>query len=131
LESGTTITQGASFGGGRSALARGCDRLEENQRAEVQVIARGDSEIQRRNYRRQWNLKLWQALGLLSTEVRSPKSAIEVYEQILAARQVGRSSNSGDAKLAELHLSWFNYRHQLLLMRITGFSKSKIIASVK
>jgi tetratricopeptide (TPR) repeat protein len=58
------------------------------------------------------DLELLQALGVAYQKVRSPKPAIEVYNQVLAAvRQQKDTSAEIDTlkTLAELHLSWFNY----------------------
>ncbi|AFY51223.1 hypothetical protein Nos7524_5511 [Nostoc sp. PCC 7524] len=58
------------------------------------------------------DLELLQALGVAYQKVRSPKPAIEVYNQVLAAvRQQKDTSREIDTlkTLAELHLSWFNY----------------------
>lgn len=58
------------------------------------------------------DLELLQALGVAYQKVRSPKPAIEVYNQVLATvRQQKDTSAEIDTlkTLAELHLSWFNY----------------------
>jgi len=95
LESGTD-DYARFFGRGRSALARGCDRLEENQRAEVQVIA-GDSRNSAETKLPTIDLKLWQALGVAFNRCDRLNQPIEVYEQILAADKTNKISRS-DAK---------------------------------
>jgi tetratricopeptide (TPR) repeat protein len=96
------------------ALSRvGAIAWRENQRPEVQVITRRLQEIQQQTKLPPTiDLKLWQALGVAFQQVRSPKSAIEVYEQILAAMRQRQDQTAVEATLktiAELHLSWFDY----------------------
>lgn len=96
------------------ALSRvGAIAWRQNQRAEVQVITRRLQEIQQETKLPPTiDLKLWQALGIAFQQVRSPKSAVEVYEQILAAARSRQDQVAVEATLntiAELHLSWFNY----------------------
>ena len=70
------------------------------------------AQPQNRNAQNNFDLELWQALGEAYQKVRSPKPAIEVYNQILAAfRQQQNSVAEIETltTLGELHLSWFDY----------------------
>jgi tetratricopeptide (TPR) repeat protein len=96
------------------ALSRvGAIAWRENQRAEVRVITRRLQEIQQQTQSQPAiDLKLLQSLGVAFQQVRSPKSAIEVYEQILAAARQQQDQAAAEATLktlAQLHLSWFDY----------------------
>ncbi len=85
----------------------------ENQRSQVQVITRRLQAIgQQTQSQTGDNLRLLRSLGLAFQQVREPKSAIAVYEQILAAERQRRDAAAVEATLrtiAELHLSWFDY----------------------
>lgn len=96
------------------ALSRvGAIAWKENQRLEVQVITRRLQEIQQQpKLPATIDLQLWQALGTAFQQVRSPKLAVEVYGQILAAARQRQDQVAAEATLntiAELHLSWFDY----------------------
>lgn len=97
-----------------NALARvGEIAWSQNQRLEVRVITRRLQEIQQQTISQPTtNLELLQSLGLAFQQVREPQSAIEVYEQILAAARQRQDEVAAEATLktiGELHLSWFNY----------------------
>lgn len=96
------------------ALSRvGVIAWSENQRAEVQVITRRLQQIQQQTQTEPTlDLQLLQLLGTAFKQVRSPKSAIEVYEQILAVvrqREDQKTAEETLKTIAELHLSWFDY----------------------
>jgi tetratricopeptide (TPR) repeat protein len=85
----------------------------ENQTTEVQIIT-GRLQAIRRQTKSQppVDLKLLRSLGGAFEQVRSPKSAVEVYEQILAVAQQQQDIAAKEAtleKIAELHLAWFDY----------------------
>jgi len=85
----------------------------ENQPLEVRVITRRLQAIQQQVPSQPTvNLRLLRSLGLAFQQVREPKSAIAVYEQILATTRQQKDVAATEATLrtlAELHLSWFNY----------------------
>lgn len=96
------------------ALGRvGTIAWSENQSPEVQFITSRLQAIQQQTKSQpSVDLKLLQSLGAAFQQVRSPKSAIEVYEQILAAvrqQQDAAAVESTLKTIAELHLSWFDY----------------------
>ncbi len=96
-----------------AALSRvGAIAWRENQRAEVQVITRRLQEVQQQTKAEPTAIQLLQSLGTAFEQVRSPKSAVEVYTQILAAARQRQDQAAEEATLktiAELHLSWFEY----------------------
>ncbi|MDV2991513.1 MAG: hypothetical protein N4J56_001167 [Chroococcidiopsis sp. SAG 2025] len=58
------------------------------------------------------NLEVLNSLGIAFQQVREPKSAIAVYERILAIHRQQKDAVAVETTLrtiAELHLSWFNY----------------------
>ena len=58
------------------------------------------------------NLDVLNALGIAFQQVREPRSAIAVYERILAIQRQRQNAVAVETTLrtiAELHLSWFNY----------------------
>jgi len=96
------------------ALGRvGAIAWSENQRAEVQVITKRLQAIQQQTTSQPTvNLQLLRSLGVAFQQVREPKSAIAVYEQILAAARQQQDAAAVETTLrtiAELHLSWFDY----------------------
>lgn len=101
------------------ALGRvGAIAWSENQGFEVEVITGRLQEIQTPPESDEpmvapvFDLELLQALGTAYQQVRSPKQAVEVYEQILATQRQQQDSAAieGTLKtLAQLHLSWFDY----------------------
>jgi len=61
------------------------------------------------------------SLAAADEQVRAPKLALEVYEQILAAAQQQQNRLLEETTLkmiAELHLGWFDYPKQLLLIKL-------------
>jgi tetratricopeptide (TPR) repeat protein len=96
------------------ALGRvGAIAWSENQRAEVQVITKRLQAIQQQTTSQPGgDLQLLRSLGVAFQQVREPKSAIAVYEQILAAARQQKDAAAVETTLrtiAELHLSWFDY----------------------
>jgi tetratricopeptide (TPR) repeat protein len=71
-------------------------------------------------------IQLWEALGFAYQQVRLPKIAANIYEEILTdARQRNNANRIESAliTLGQLHLSWFNYAdagkaYQELLARV-------------
>ncbi|MBR8839068.1 MAG: hypothetical protein DSM106950_34975 [Stigonema ocellatum SAG 48.90 = DSM 106950] len=85
----------------------------QNERKEVQYITQRLQAIQKQaQSQNQAGLPLLQALGQAYQQVRSPKLALEVYNQILTLERM-----DGDAAavvetlktIGELNLSWFDY----------------------
>jgi len=96
------------------ALGRvGAIAWSENQRAQVQVITKRLQAIQQQTTSQPTvNLQLLRSLGVAFQQVREPKSAIAVYEQILAAARQQQDAVAVETTLrtmAELNLSWFDY----------------------
>jgi tetratricopeptide (TPR) repeat protein len=84
---------------------------QNNERLQVQYITQRLQKIQKENIQDS-DLDTLQSLAQGYQKVRSPKSAIEVYEQILAkVRQQPGSVNEVDVlnAIASLHMSWFDY----------------------
>lgn len=85
----------------------------ENERQEVQYITQRLQAIQKETKSQNTaDLQLLQALGQAYQQVRSPKEALPVYDQILAAvRQRGDSAAEVNTlkTIGELHLGWFDY----------------------
>ncbi len=96
------------------ALSRvGAIAANENNRPEVLYITQRLQAIQKQALAQtKPDLELWRSLGQAYQKVRSPKLALEVYDQILA---VVRQQQDATAELAtlntigEVHLSWFDY----------------------
>ncbi|MBW4633329.1 MAG: tetratricopeptide repeat protein [Iphinoe sp. HA4291-MV1] len=96
------------------ALARVGDiAWRENDRQEVQYITQRLQAIQKQAQSQNTvDLQLLRALGQAYQQVRSPKEALQVYNQVLAAvRQRGDTAAEVDTlkTIGELHLGWFDY----------------------
>ncbi|WP_026082702.1 tetratricopeptide repeat protein [Mastigocladopsis repens] len=96
------------------ALSRvGTVAWNQNESQQVQYITQRLQAIQKEaQSQKTTDLQLLQALGLAYLEVRSPKEAVEVYTQVLAAvRQRKDSAAEVDTlkTIGELHLGWFDY----------------------
>ncbi|MCC5636722.1 tetratricopeptide repeat protein [Nostoc sp. CHAB 5844] len=101
------------------ALSRvGAIAWNQNDRQEVEYITRRLQEIQKQALlpktiaQQGVNLPLLQALGEAYQNVRSPKNALEVYNQILTAvrqQQDTTAELSTLQTIAELHQAWFDY----------------------
>ncbi|MGH8000590.1 MAG: tetratricopeptide repeat protein, partial [Brasilonema sp.] len=85
----------------------------ENERQEVKYITERLQAIQKQaKSQKTTNLQLLQAIGQAYKQVRSPKEALQVYEQVLAAvRQQGDTVAEVDIlkTVGELYLAWFDY----------------------
>lgn len=85
----------------------------DNQRAQVQYITQRLREIQKQTQSQKTaDLELLQALGQAYQQVRAPKEAVQIYEQVLAVvRQQGDTQAELETLkiIGELHLSWFDY----------------------
>nr|WP_248277498.1 hypothetical protein [Brasilonema sp. UFV-L1] len=86
----------------------------ENERQEVQYITQRLQAIQKQatKSKKTIDLQLLRAIGQAYQQVRSPKQALQVYEQVLAAvRQQGDTTAEVDIlkTLGELYLAWFDY----------------------
>ncbi|MDJ0732550.1 MAG: hypothetical protein QNJ47_00435 [Nostocaceae cyanobacterium] len=96
------------------ALSRvGAIAYNQNERLQVQYINQRLQTIEEQIKSQQTpDLELWQAIAVAYTQVRSPKPALAIYQQVLAAvreqkdtvREVETLQNMG-----ALHLSWFDY----------------------
>lgn len=94
------------------ALARvGEIAWQNNERLQVQYITQRLQKIQKQTVT-DADLETLQSLAQGYQKVRSPKNAIEVYEQILArVRQQPGTINEAEVlnAIANLHMSWFDY----------------------
>lgn len=92
------------------ALGRvGAIAWSENQSKEVQLITQRLQAIQQQPSQPPVDLKLLGSLGQAYQQVRSPKQALEVYDQILKAQQDPVAKEATLKTIAELHVSWFDY----------------------
>lgn len=96
------------------ALSRvGAIAANENNRLEVLYITQRLQAIQKQALSQtKPDLELWRSLGEAYQKVRSPKLALEVYDQILAAVRQQQDATAEVATLntiGEVHLSWFDY----------------------
>lgn len=96
------------------ALGRvGAIAWSENQGTQLKIITQRLQAIQQKIKAQQSvNLNLLRSLGVAFEQVRVPKSAIEVYEQILVAVRQRQDTAAVEATLktiAALNLSWFDY----------------------
>lgn len=113
------------------ALGRvGAIAWNEKQSTELQIITKRLQEIQKQaKSQPSIDLNLMRSLGSAFQQVRSPKLAIEVYEQILATvrQQQDRSAVEAMLKtLTELYLSWFNYpKAAAAYEELLGFARAK------
>lgn len=96
------------------ALGRvGAIAWNENQKTEVQIIT-GRLQAIQQQFKSQpsIDLNLLRSLATADEQVRAPKQALEIYEQILAAAQQQENRLLEETTLkmiAELHLGWFDY----------------------
>ncbi len=106
------------------ALSRvGAIAWNENNRPEIFYIMQRLQKIQTSSFQKQKKLaktipsttvdvELWRSLGQAYTNLRSPKEAVEAYDQVLAAV---RQNNDVVAvvetlkTIGEVHMSWFDY----------------------
>jgi tetratricopeptide (TPR) repeat protein len=96
------------------ALSRvGAIAWSENDRPQVQYITQRLQKIQKQTQsQKTGNLQLWQSLAQAYTNVRSPKEALEAYEQVLIEVRQQKDTTAEVETLkaiANLHLSWFDY----------------------
>jgi tetratricopeptide (TPR) repeat protein len=95
------------------ALGRvGAIAWNENQKTEVQIITERLQAIQQMKSQPSADLNLLRSLATAFEQVRSPKLALEVYQQILVVAQQQRDITLKQTTLkmiAELYLSWFEY----------------------
>lgn len=92
------------------ALGRvGAIAWTENERYQVQVITQRLDAISQQ-LKASNDLQLLTALASAFEQVRVPKSALAVYNQILALQPQGSAAAEETLQtVAELHLSWFDY----------------------
>lgn len=95
------------------ALGRvGAIAWSENERPQVQIITRRLETIQQQIQSPPTTDVTWlRSLGYAFQQVRSPKQALQAYNQVLT---IERQQNSSAVEttlttIAELHLSWFDY----------------------
>lgn len=106
------------------ALSRvGAIAWNENNRPEIFYIMQRLQKIQTSSLQKQKKLdktipsttadvELWRSLAMAYTNLRSPKEAVQAYDQVLAAV---RQNNDVAAEvetlktMGELHMSWFDY----------------------
>jgi tetratricopeptide (TPR) repeat protein len=95
------------------ALSRvGAIAWNENDKLQVRYVTERLQSIQKSE--KTPNLELLQAIGQGYQKVRSPKLALEVYNQALTLvrQQQDRSAEIETLKtIAEVHLSWFDYQN--------------------
>lgn len=100
------------------ALSRvGAIAWNQNDRQEVVYITQRLQAIQKQTQQEkksgEIDLELWRALGQAYQNVRSPKQAVEAYNQVLLAVRQRKDTAALVETLktiGELHLSWFDYR---------------------
>ncbi|YAG14987.1 MalT-like TPR region domain-containing protein [Nostoc sp. DSM 114161] len=100
------------------ALSRvGAIAWNQNERQEVIYITQRLEAIQKQTQSQkkssEIDLELWRSLGQAYQNVRSPKQAIQAYDQVLLAvrQQKDTAALVETLKIiGELHLSWFDYR---------------------
>ncbi len=96
------------------ALSRvGAIAWNENDRQEVQYITQRLQAIQKQTQsQKAVDIPLLRSLGEAYQKVRSPKPALEVYNQVLAAERQQQDTAAVVQTLktiGELHLAWFDY----------------------
>jgi tetratricopeptide (TPR) repeat protein len=96
------------------ALSRvGAISWNENARPETQYITQRLQVIQKQILKEtSRNLLLWRSLGEAYQKIRTPKLALEVYQQILTLVREEKDATAEVETLntlGQLHLSWFNY----------------------
>ncbi|MCF2149808.1 hypothetical protein IQ276_025950 [Desmonostoc muscorum LEGE 12446] len=100
------------------ALSRvGAIAWNRNERQEVIYISQRLQAIQKQTQQQkkssEIDLELWRSLGQAYQNLRSPKPAVEAYNQVLlAVRQQKDTAALVETlkTIGELHLSWFDYR---------------------
>lgn len=100
------------------ALSRvGAIAWNQNDRQEVVYITQRLQAIQKQTQSKkkssEIDLELWRSLGQAYQNLRSPKPAVEAYNQVLlAVRQQKDTAALVETlkTIGELHLSWFDYR---------------------
>ncbi|MEQ8975688.1 MAG: hypothetical protein RIE73_35570 [Coleofasciculus sp. C1-SOL-03] len=104
--------------GGRLAEVKTLGRVGEiawsrNAKSQVQLITKRLETIQQNAEEEgELDLELLGALGQAYRQVRVPRNALAIYEQILAdARQQGDLDTQAETleTIAQLHLAWFDY----------------------
>ncbi len=99
------------------ALSRvGAIAWKQNDGQEVQYITQRLQAIQKQAQSKkrtaQVDLELWRSLGQAYQNVRSPKLAVEAYDQVLLVMREQKNTTAVVENLktiGELHLSWFDY----------------------
>ncbi|MBD2725921.1 hypothetical protein H6G96_06195 [Nostoc sp. FACHB-892] len=99
------------------ALSRvGAIAWKQNDGQEVQYITQRLQAIQKQAQSKkttaQVDLELWRSLGQAYQNVRSPKLAVEAYDQVLLVVREQKNTTALVENLriiGELHLSWFDY----------------------
>ncbi|MBG1241694.1 tetratricopeptide repeat protein [Nostoc sp. NZL] len=99
------------------ALSRvGAIAWQQNDGQEVQYITQRLQAIQKQAQSQkktaQIDLELWRSLGEAYQNVRSPKLAVEAYDQVLLVVREQKNTTAVVENLkiiGELHLSWFDY----------------------
>lgn len=99
------------------ALSRvGAIAWRQNDGQELQYITQRLQAIQKQAQSQkttaQIDLELWRSLGQAYQNVRSPKLALEVYDQVLLVVREQKNTTAVVENLktiGELHLSWFDY----------------------
>ncbi|MBD0390262.1 MAG: hypothetical protein ICV54_28130 [Nostoc sp. C3-bin3] len=99
------------------ALSRvGAIAWKQNDGQEVQYITQRLQAIQKQAQSKkttaQVDLELWRSLGQAYQNVRSPKLAVEAYDQVLLVVREQKNTTAVVENLktiGELHLSWFDY----------------------
>jgi tetratricopeptide (TPR) repeat protein len=96
------------------ALSRvGAIAWNENERLQVRYITQRLQAIQKQAQSdKSADLQLLQALGQAYQQVRNPKAAVEVYDEVLTiVRQQGDVAAEVETlqRIGEVHMSWFDY----------------------
>lgn len=99
------------------ALSRvGAIAWKQNDSQEVQYITERlqaiQKQVQSQKTTAQIDLELWRSLGQAYQNVRSPKLALEAYDQVLLVVREQKNTTAVVENLkiiGELHLSWFDY----------------------
>ncbi|MCC5652257.1 hypothetical protein LC609_21015 [Nostoc sp. XA013] len=99
------------------ALSRvGAIAWKQNDGQEVQYITQRLQAIQKQAQSKkttaQVDLELWRSLGQAYQNLRSPKLAVEAYDQVLLVMREQKNTTAVVENLktmGELHLSWFDY----------------------
>lgn len=100
------------------ALSRvGAIAWNQNDRQEVLYITERLQAIQKQTQKEEKSttidLELWRSLGQAYQNLRSPKQAVQAYNQVLLAVRQQKDTTAIVETLktiGELHLSWFDYR---------------------